>query len=250
MTLPICGPFQSVVDYSIAAISQSFVDSYEDSVIEAIPALKNHCNGYRKRIPYTALQVPPWLEYMRVDNDHRCMESSGKHQFEQCGWSNDPHQQKKREGLNVDVVARKSVNAIRPFLEKGIMVWGLRTLAGNDNEWRLHPGEAVLQYGRWSPSKTTEQFVFEPNDRKHLGKGSSYDRKFLILQWRAGALAGAKPDQAFYVRVGLGRNHDCGRHPERKNEHWKLVWPWVYRIYHPEIFTQNAGILIKPFIKH
>ena len=27
---------------------------------------------------------------------------------------------------------------------------------------------------------------------------------FLNLQWRAGALAGAKPNDAFYVRVGLG----------------------------------------------
>jgi phage tail sheath protein FI len=28
---------------------------------------------------------------------------------------------------------------------------------------------------------------------------------FLILQWKAGALAGAKAEQAFYVRVGLGQ---------------------------------------------
>jgi hypothetical protein len=28
---------------------------------------------------------------------------------------------------------------------------------------------------------------------------------FLTLQWRAGALAGAKPEHAFYVRVGLGQ---------------------------------------------
>jgi phage tail sheath protein FI len=27
---------------------------------------------------------------------------------------------------------------------------------------------------------------------------------FLTQQWKAGALAGAKPSQAFYVRVGLG----------------------------------------------
>jgi hypothetical protein len=26
---------------------------------------------------------------------------------------------------------------------------------------------------------------------------------FLTLQWRAGALAGAKPEQAFYVNIGL-----------------------------------------------
>ena len=28
---------------------------------------------------------------------------------------------------------------------------------------------------------------------------------FLILQWRAGALQGAKPDHAFYVAVGLNQ---------------------------------------------
>ena len=28
---------------------------------------------------------------------------------------------------------------------------------------------------------------------------------FLTLQWRAGALAGATPDEAFYVRVGLNQ---------------------------------------------
>jgi phage tail sheath protein FI len=30
----------------------------------------------------------------------------------------------------------KSINAIRAFTGKGILVWGARTLAGNDNEWR------------------------------------------------------------------------------------------------------------------
>lgn len=28
---------------------------------------------------------------------------------------------------------------------------------------------------------------------------------FLMLQWRSGALAGAKPEHAFYVRAGLGQ---------------------------------------------
>ena len=27
---------------------------------------------------------------------------------------------------------------------------------------------------------------------------------FLVLQWRAGALQGATPEKAYYVRVGLG----------------------------------------------
>ena len=38
--------------------------------------------------------------------------------------------------MNVDATAGKSVNAIRPFIGKRTLVWGARTLAGNDNEWR------------------------------------------------------------------------------------------------------------------
>ena len=55
-----------------------------------------------------------------------------------------------------------------------------------------------------SVMKASEQFVFEPNDANTWVKVRAMIENFLILQWRAGALAGAKPDDAFYVRVGLG----------------------------------------------
>ncbi|HZR45363.1 MAG TPA: phage tail sheath subtilisin-like domain-containing protein, partial [Candidatus Manganitrophaceae bacterium] len=41
-----------------------------------------------------------------------------------------------QDGLNVDATTGKSINAIRAFAGKGTLVWGARTLAGNDNEWR------------------------------------------------------------------------------------------------------------------
>src|SRR5262249_16711837 len=37
-----------------------------------------------------------------------------------------------QDQMNVDTTAGKSVNAIRPFQGKGTLVWGARTLAGND----------------------------------------------------------------------------------------------------------------------
>jgi hypothetical protein len=43
---------------------------------------------------------------------------------------------KAQEALNVDPDTGKSINAIRAFAGKGTVVWGARTLAGNDNEWR------------------------------------------------------------------------------------------------------------------
>ena len=42
-----------------------------------------------------------------------------------------------QEGLNVDPTAGKSINAIRDFTGKGTLVWGSRSLAGNDNEWNF-----------------------------------------------------------------------------------------------------------------
>ncbi len=105
--------------------------------------------------------------------------------------------------LNVHTTG-KSINAIRSFTGKGILVWGARTLAGNDNEWRYVPVRRFFNMVEESVEKATEQFVFEPNDANTWVKVRAMIENFLVLQWRAGALAGAKPEEAFYVRVGLG----------------------------------------------
>ena len=99
----------------------------------------------------------------------------------------------------------KSINAVRAFTGKGTLVWGARTLAGNDNEWRYISVRRFFIMVEESVKRATEQFVFEPNDANTWVKVRAMIENFLTLQWRAGALAGAKPEQAFYVRVGLGQ---------------------------------------------
>lgn len=110
-----------------------------------------------------------------------------------------------QQDLNVDPVAGKSINAIRPFTGKGILVWGARTLAGNDNEWRYVSVRRFFNMVEESTKKATERFVFEPNDANTWTKVKTMIENFLINQWRAGALAGATPDQAFFVNIGLGK---------------------------------------------
>ena len=46
--------------------------------------------------------------------------------------------------------------------------------------------------------------VFEPNDANTWVRVRSMIENFLIGLWRDGALAGATPDDAFFVKVGLG----------------------------------------------
>ena len=106
--------------------------------------------------------------------------------------------------LNVDVNAGKSINAIRAFVGKGNLVWGARTLAGNDNEWRYISVRRFFNMAEESIKKATEQFVFEPNDKNTWVRVKAMIDNFLTQQWRAGALAGPTPDKAFYVSVGLG----------------------------------------------
>ncbi len=106
--------------------------------------------------------------------------------------------------LNVDPTSGKSINAIRYFTGKGVMVWGARTLAGNDNEWRYVPVRRFFIFAEESIKKGTEWVVFEPNDANTWVRVRAMIENFLIKQWRAGALAGAKPEHAFFVRVGLG----------------------------------------------
>jgi phage tail sheath protein FI len=103
-----------------------------------------------------------------------------------------------QEDMNVHDTG-KSVNAIRAFTGKGTLVWGARTLAGNDNEWRYVPVRRFFIMVEESVKKATEPFVFEPNDANTWIKVKVMIENFLTLQWRAGALQGAKPEQAFFV---------------------------------------------------
>ncbi len=110
-----------------------------------------------------------------------------------------------QDQLNVDVTAGKSINAIRPFIGLGTLVWGARTLAGNDNEWRYINVRRFFIFVEESVKKATGQFVFEPNDANTWVKVQGMIENFLTTQWRQGALQGAKPEQAFYVAVGLNK---------------------------------------------
>lgn len=108
------------------------------------------------------------------------------------------------DALNVDATAGKSINAIRAFVGKGTLVWGARTLAGNDNEWRYVSVRRFFNMVEESIKKSTYWAVFEPNDANTWVKVRGMIENFLTQKWREGALAGATTKDAFFVRCGLG----------------------------------------------
>ena len=107
--------------------------------------------------------------------------------------------------FNIDATTGKSINAIRSFTGRGTVVWGARTLAGNDNEWCYVPVRRLFITIEESVKKATNFAVFEPNDASTWLKVKGMIESYLYTLWEQGALQGSKPESAYFVNVGLGR---------------------------------------------
>jgi phage tail sheath protein FI len=109
---------------------------------------------------------------------------------------------KEQETMNIHE-SGKSVNAIRKFTGKGLLVWGARTLDGNSNDWRYINVRRLANMIQESTKKACMNFVFEPNVKQTWVNVKGMIENYLTTLWSDGALAGAKPEDAFFVSVGL-----------------------------------------------
>ena len=141
--------------------------------------------------------------YARVDSNRGVWKAPANVGVMEVIGPNKKVSSEEQESLNVHPTG-KSINVIRSFFGKGTLVWGARTLAGNDNEWRYVPVRRFYNFAEESIKKGTQWVVFEPNDANTWVRVKAMIENFLTKQWRAGALAGAKSEDAFFVKVGLG----------------------------------------------
>jgi phage tail sheath protein FI len=111
--------------------------------------------------------------------------------------------QDEQEDLNVPLDG-KAVNAIRTFIGQGMLIWGARTLDGNSQDWRYINVRRTMIMLEQSIKIATQAYVFAPNTDLTWVTIKNMITNFLTNQWKSGALAGAKPEDAFSVDVGLG----------------------------------------------
>ena len=98
-----------------------------------------------------------------------------------------------------DTLNPNGVNCIRAFPGRGIRVWGARTLSSNPS-WRYINVRRLFNFVEKSIEIGTQWVVFEPNDRKLWARVRRDVTAFLKTVWRAGALFGSTPAEAFYVK--------------------------------------------------
>ena len=99
-----------------------------------------------------------------------------------------------QDGLNPN-----GINCIRAFPGRGVRVWGARTLS-SDPSWTYLNVRRLFNMIEKSIDNGTQWVVFEPNDFALWQRINRTVTAFLTMVWRSGALFGATPAQAFYVK--------------------------------------------------
>jgi phage tail sheath protein FI len=104
-----------------------------------------------------------------------------------------------------DLLNPEGVNCIRSFPGRGIRVWGARTLS-SDPAWRYLNVRRLFNFLEKSILTGTQWVVFEPNDLDLWQRIRRTVSAFLLRSWRDGALFGATPEEAFYVKCDSETN--------------------------------------------
>ena len=98
-----------------------------------------------------------------------------------------------------DALNRVGVNIIRAFPNVGVVVWGARTQA-TDQEWKYVPVRRTVLFVEESISRGLGWVVFEPNGEPLWQRVRQSVTTFLMQQWQAGAFVGIKAEHAFFVK--------------------------------------------------
>lgn len=137
--------------------------------------------------------------FARTDRDRGVHKAPGNERVTGIVGLRQSYTQRRQDLLNPG-----SVNLIRAFPGRGSRIWGARN-ATDDTVWRYVNVRRLFNMIETSVEDGTQWVVFEPNTAQTWIRVKASVENFLDQQWRAGALAGAKPEEAYRVRVGLGQ---------------------------------------------
>jgi hypothetical protein len=101
------------------------------------------------------------------------------------------------------VLNQKAINCIRNFPVYGTVVWGARTLRGNDeigSEWKYIPVRRMALFIEESLYRGTKWVVFEPNDEPLWAQIRLNIGAFMHNLFRQGSFQGQTPQDAYFVK--------------------------------------------------
>lgn len=103
----------------------------------------------------------------------------------------------------------QAINCLRSFPVYGDIIWGARTLRGNDqvgSEWKYVPIRRTALFLESSLYNGTQWVVFEPNDETLWGQIRMNIGAFMQDLFLKGAFQGTTPQQAYFVKCDGDNN--------------------------------------------
>jgi phage tail sheath protein FI len=103
----------------------------------------------------------------------------------------------------------QAINCLRQFRVYGNVVWGARTLQGNDqagSQWKYVPIRRFALFLETSLYDGTQWAVFEPNDSTLWGQLRLNIGAFMQGLFLQGAFQGTTPSQAYFVKCDAENN--------------------------------------------
>jgi Bacteriophage tail sheath protein len=97
----------------------------------------------------------------------------------------------------------RAINCIRSFNIYGTVIWGARTLRGNDeigSEWKYVPVRRTALFIEESLFRALKWVVFEPNDEPLWAQIRLNVGAFMNDLFRQGAFQGKTPQEAYFVK--------------------------------------------------
>jgi len=98
-----------------------------------------------------------------------------------------------------DVLNPLGINCLRIFENRGIRVWGARTIS-SDPEWKYINLRRYFAYLERSIEKGTQWVVFENNGQRLWDNVRRTVQDFLFNEWKSGHLMGATTEEAYFVK--------------------------------------------------
>ena len=102
-----------------------------------------------------------------------------------------------------EILLADGINVLRDGAggQPGVRLWGVRTLS-SDTEWKFVNVRRLFLFVEGSIERGIRWVVFEPNGEATWARLRHSIEAFLTRLWRIGALAGTRPEDAFFVACG------------------------------------------------
>ncbi len=98
----------------------------------------------------------------------------------------------------------QGINVIRSFHDRGIMIWGARTLVlGAQTDWRYIPVRRLFNAAQRDIQRAMRFAVFEPNSQPTWERVRAAINNYLYALWQQGGLQGNTEKEAYFVQIGL-----------------------------------------------